>query len=75
MRGVELENDGGSGSKGAHWEKVTLHNELMTAQDELNGSFSVFTMALLEDSGWYKVDFRKAAPIYWGKGKGCRFVE
>jgi proprotein convertase subtilisin/kexin type 5 len=29
--GMELENEGGSGSRGSHWEKSILMNEFMTA--------------------------------------------
>jgi len=54
LRGVEVENDGGSGSKGSHWERTVLHNEFMTASDMKNAAFSKFTLALLEDSGWYQ---------------------
>jgi len=31
MEGLELENQGGTGSAGSHWERSILHNELMTA--------------------------------------------
>ena len=30
INGVEIENEGGSGSAGAHWERAILHNEQMT---------------------------------------------
>ncbi len=30
ISGVEIENEGGSGSAGAHWERTILHNEQMT---------------------------------------------
>ena len=30
--GVEIENEGGSGSAGAHWERAILHNEQMTVK-------------------------------------------
>jgi len=29
--GVELENDGGEGSAGSHWERTTMYNEIMTS--------------------------------------------
>lgn len=29
--GLELENEGGSGSRGSHWEKSLLENEFMVA--------------------------------------------
>lgn len=71
---MELENDGGSGSLGSHWEKVILYNEMMTAVSAKNTVISEFTLAILQDSGWYKVNFDMAHPISWGKGKGCKFL-
>ena len=32
INGVEIENEGGSGSAGAHWERAILHNEQMTVR-------------------------------------------
>ena len=41
-------------------------------------SYSTFTFALLEDSGWYKIetdDYSYTHPMNWGKDEGCGFVE
>jgi len=54
LRGVEVENQGSSGSLGSHWERTVLFNEAMTASDIHNPAYSKFTLSLLEDSGWYK---------------------
>lgn len=35
---------------------------------------SPFSLALLEDSGWYKVDYTKSIPRSFGLGAGCDFV-
>jgi len=79
--GVELEESGGSGSAGAHWEARILNNELMTASNSFTaftdeGILSNFTLALLEDSGWYRVnpDFEVVNGLIWGKDAGCDFV-
>lgn len=72
--GMELENEGGSGSKGSHWERLLLSNEAMTASDIPNAAFSKFTLALLEDSGWYAPVYEKAMPFYWGANDGCDFL-
>ena len=32
-----------------------------------------FTFAVLQDTGWYQVDFSTLDPYLWGKGKGCDF--
>jgi leishmanolysin len=36
-------------------------------------SYSVLTLALFEDTGWYKVDWSWATPLNFGKGAGCAF--
>jgi hypothetical protein len=74
INGVEIENEGGSGSAGAHWERAILHNEQMTASSIPDASFSEFTLSLLQDSGWYQVDFSRAEPMFFGQGAGCDFV-
>lgn len=38
-----------------------------------DGVISEFTFALLEDSGWYKPEYKYAEKIFWGKGQGCDF--
>jgi len=35
--------------------------------------FDPFTLAVLNDTGWYSVDISAADPYIWGKGKGCEF--
>lgn len=73
--GVPLENQGGSGSAGTHWEKIFLGNEIMTSQMTGKPVYSQFTLGLMQDSGWYNVDMTKAEPLQWGKGKGCNFYD
>ena len=33
------------------------------------------TLALLEDSGWYRVNYRASSISPWGLGAGCEFCE
>jgi len=47
----------------------------MTASDIKDAAFSKFTMAILEDSGWYDVDYALAEPLFYGRGQGCDFLE
>src|SRR5690349_11266657 len=47
---------------------------MMTAADHYDVSFSYFTLALLEDSGWYKADYSKAENMMFGRGQGCAFI-
>ncbi|XP_065883622.1 ciliated left-right organizer metallopeptidase-like [Dysidea avara] len=83
LKGVLLENEGGSGSARSHWESRTLSHEIMiAASTELLDNYtsiSNFTLNILEDSGWYKVNYTTAESLYsyellWGKGLGCGFV-
>lgn len=68
MIGMKLENQGGSGSAGSHWEKVMIENEYMTAATiKHDAIYSNFTFTLLEDSGWYKSTSIDADPAEWGK--------
>ncbi|XP_019850942.1 PREDICTED: leishmanolysin-like peptidase [Amphimedon queenslandica] len=74
LEGVQLEDQGGNGTTGAHWEKRLLNNEAMTGVVSQNAAFSNFSYALLEDSGWYKVDYSNASILVWGRGDGCGYT-
>jgi hypothetical protein len=53
LEGGLLENEGGDGSQGSHWERKTFFNEYMTASDIADARVSVVTLGLLEGTGWY----------------------
>ena len=36
--------------------------------------FSRITLALMEDTGWYKANYDMASDLTWGKNLGCDFV-
>ncbi|XGW06157.1 hypothetical protein V3C99_016462 [Haemonchus contortus] len=74
LEGAELENQGISGTLGSHWEKRAFENELMTADSTHLPVLSRLSLALLEDSGWYKVNYDKAEDMEWGKNLGCNFA-
>lgn len=46
----------------------------MTGAFDFNPVLSQLTLALLEDSGWYCVDYSVAESLVWGRGKGCDFI-
>jgi hypothetical protein len=75
MDGVELEHFGGTGSAFSHWSKRILNTEYMIADSYGENFISNFTLALLEDSGWYKVDFSKSETLPWGRKRGCEFLQ
>jgi hypothetical protein len=74
LQGLELEDQGGSGTAGSHWEKMLMYGDFMqgdTGADDW--VFSDITFALLEDSGWYSIDYSQTDSITWGKNAGCSF--
>ncbi|KAF3843766.1 hypothetical protein F7725_002615 [Dissostichus mawsoni] len=49
-------------------------NEAMTGSHTQNRVFSRLTLALMEDSGWYRANYSLAERLDWGRGLGCDFV-
>ena len=72
IRSINFENEGGEGSAGAHWERSILMNEMMTASDIASPRISEFTLALMQDTGWYEVDFKFAENFTFFKNIGCK---
>ncbi|KMZ61468.1 putative Surface protease GP63 [Zostera marina] len=72
--GLELEDGGGRGTSGSHWEKRLLMNEIMTGSVDTRSVVSKMTLALLEDSGWYHVNYSMADNLDWGQNQGTEFV-
>ncbi|ORC89676.1 putative surface protease GP63, partial [Trypanosoma theileri] len=72
-KGMELEDEGSSGTSLSHWERRNAKDELMVG---LGGNlhYTAITMALFEDLGYYKADFSKAETMRWGKDAGCDFL-
>lgn len=74
LEGAVMENNGGSGSTGSHFERHFFGYELMTASIVPDMRISEHTLALLEGSGWYIPDYSFAEPFFWGQGEGCNFI-
>ena len=75
LTGVEVEDQGTGGSLISHWESRILLGEYMTSvtyEDEM--VISDFTLALLEDSGWFKPNYYTGGLLRFGKNKGCSFL-
>ncbi|CAK9859449.1 unnamed protein product [Sphagnum jensenii] len=72
--GLELEDGGGRGTAGSHWEKRLLMNEIMTGSVDTRSVVSAMTLALLEDSGWYKANYSMAEQLDWGQNQGTEFL-
>jgi hypothetical protein len=72
--GGYIENQGGSGSAGSHWERRVFGAEYMTASQMDDFRISQITLALFESTGWYTPDYSMAEPLVYGQGKGCGFL-
>ncbi|KAI0232244.1 Leishmanolysin-like peptidase [Lamellibrachia satsuma] len=74
LEGGELENQGSRGTAVSHWEKRVFENEAMTATKTQNPVFTRMTLAVLQDTGWYGVNYSLAEQLVWGQELGCDFV-
>ena len=70
---IPLENQGGSGSVGAHWESRYMLGDYMISTDYPDQAISDITLGLFEDTGFYKVNYYSGGLFKFGKGKGCDF--
>lgn len=78
MEGLRLENQpNGDDCFGNHWEERLAWDSSMSAKltpSSIPEILSPFTLALLEDSGWYKANFSMSKNPSFGHGAGCDFV-
>ncbi len=75
LTGVELENQGGEGSEGSHWEARIMLGDYMISTDYPELVVSDITLAVFEDSGWYGVNYYTGGLFKTGKGEGCNFLQ
>ena len=79
LEGAPVEDEGNSGSKGAHWEKRFFGSDYMSAASVTNPVISELSISMFEDSGWYifrqgelvngkSIDYE---PLFWLKYYGC----
>ena len=74
ITGVELENNEES-TNPSHWEARILLGEYMNSEPYTPEQvISEFTLALLEDSGWYQVNYYTGGLMRFGKNQGCDFI-
>jgi len=72
--GVELEND--EGTTNSHWESRILLGEYMCGYIRIEEEvISEFTLAYLEDTGYYKANYYTGGLMRYGKNKGCSFLK
>ena len=72
---TRLTFDLNAGTALTHWEKRAFENEAMTGTHTQNPVYSRITLALMEDTGWYKANMDMAQPLNWGKNLGCQFAQ
>ena len=70
---IPLENQGGEGSIGGHWESRYMLGDYMISTDFQDNTTSDITLALFEDTGFYKVNYYTGSLFKFGKNKGCDF--
>ncbi|CAH8290599.1 unnamed protein product [Heterobilharzia americana] len=73
LNGADLENQYQS-PLGSHWEGRIFHGEILAGRIQINYAVSNVTLAFFKDSGWYKVNYRKAMEWPYGKNLGCNFA-
>ena len=76
IKGIELDTENIlEGNEFIHWEGRLLLGEYMTSELYYPEQvISEFTLALLEDLGWYKVNYYTGGLMKFGKYKGCEFI-
>lgn len=76
LNGVELEDEGGPGTEGSHWQQRIFMNEVMCGMgiDSLNPVMSDITLGFFHDTGWYVPDYAYAGRLAWGQNAGCAFA-
>ena len=74
---LELEiNDDIEGLNNSHWEGRILLGDIMTSNMYLQEQvISDFTLALLEESGWYKINHYTGGLMRFGKNKTKSFLD
>jgi hypothetical protein len=70
-----LEDSGGSGSAGAHFEKLVFGDETMVSDDTTDAKYTAMSLSVAKDSGWYEVDMTSGENYFWGKDEGCSIFE
>lgn len=76
--GGRLENQptGDSDCFGSHWDHRLFNNEFMAAVYTGSTQYvTALTLALLEDSGWYKPNYLVAQTSPFALGAGCDFAK
>ncbi|KEG10703.1 surface protease GP63 [Trypanosoma grayi] len=74
LDGVELEDEGGTGTAGTHWERRQWMDELMAGVPS-RSAISELSLAFFSSTSIYTVNMQYAEPMGWSHNAGCAFVE
>ncbi|CAH8597076.1 unnamed protein product [Schistosoma haematobium] len=74
LDGIDIENEGGEGTAGSHFDKRTVGDETMAGETGVKSVLSALTLAFFTDSGWWDVDYSVASEWHYGKDLGCNFI-
>jgi len=75
MPGIELEDYNDKGQPTSHWDNRILIYDFMISYIPPAAPYSIFTLAVLHDSGWYQIDFTYAQEPSYGRGQGCSWFK
>jgi leishmanolysin-like peptidase len=78
LEGAKLENQptGDDSCTGDHWDEHDFYPEALSGViSPTSNILSHLTLALMEDSGWYKANYTMGGANPWGLGAGCDFIE
>eukprot|EP00163_Fabomonas_tropica_P017262 TRINITY_DN306_c0_g1_i1.p1 TRINITY_DN306_c0_g1~~TRINITY_DN306_c0_g1_i1.p1 ORF type:complete len:880 (-),score=245.53 TRINITY_DN306_c0_g1_i1:175-2814(-) len=73
--GLELEDGGGGGTAGSHIEKRLFRNEVLTGTTSPNPVLSPIFLSILQDTGFYGINYAKAEVLEWGRNAGCKMAQ
>ena len=77
LEGAQLENQPtrAESCTGDHWDEKLYYPEALSGVIAPTANIlSSLTLALMEDSGWYKANYTMSRMSPWGLGVGCDFV-
>jgi len=77
LEGARLENQPTrpESCTGDHWDERLFYPEALSGVISPTANIlSSLTLALMEDSGWYKANYTVSQMSPWGLGAGCEFV-
>nr|AEU04531.1 glycoprotein 63 [Trypanosoma carassii] len=71
--GMELEDEGGTGTALSHWKRRNAKDELMAGITGA-GYYTALTMAAFEDLDFYRANWGKEEVMEWGRDASCDFL-